>query len=170
MLWKSVSCSVLSDSLQPHGLDSSWLLCPWDFPGKNIGVGCQFVLECYANFSLIKKIKFSARKLSPGFNQQASCVHEGNIPGVNLITVSMVRGKHLSLPKTPRKLCTSQIEGVWLISNSPAPGLAHSSSSRNAGFLRIINKNRMHISLPSPPSMKFCVGSSASVLVFLTEK
>ena len=22
-----------------------WLLCPWDFPGKNIGMGCNFLLQ-----------------------------------------------------------------------------------------------------------------------------
>ena len=26
-----------SDSLQPHGLQPTRLLCPWDFPGKNTG-------------------------------------------------------------------------------------------------------------------------------------
>ena len=26
--------------LQPHGLQPARLLCPWDFPGKNTGVGC----------------------------------------------------------------------------------------------------------------------------------
>ena len=26
--------------LWPHGLQSARLLCPWDFPGKNTGVGC----------------------------------------------------------------------------------------------------------------------------------
>ena len=39
------SCSVLSDSLRPHGLWPSRLLCPWDSPGKNIGVGCHFLLQ-----------------------------------------------------------------------------------------------------------------------------
>ena len=34
------SCSVMSDSLQPHGLQPTRLLCPWDFPGKSTGVGC----------------------------------------------------------------------------------------------------------------------------------
>ena len=29
------SPSVTSDSLPPHGLQPSSLLCPWDFPGKN---------------------------------------------------------------------------------------------------------------------------------------
>ena len=27
-----------------HGLQPSRLLCPWDFPGKNTGVGCHFLL------------------------------------------------------------------------------------------------------------------------------
>ena len=36
--------SVVSDSLQPHGLPTR-LLCPWDFPGKNTGIGCYFLLE-----------------------------------------------------------------------------------------------------------------------------
>ena len=40
-----VSCSVMSDSLQPHGLQPSRLLCPWDSPGKNTGVGCHFLLQ-----------------------------------------------------------------------------------------------------------------------------
>ena len=36
---------VVSDSLQPHGLQPTRLLCPWDFPGKNTGVGCHFLLQ-----------------------------------------------------------------------------------------------------------------------------
>ena len=32
-------CSVMSDSLRPHGLQPATLLCPWDFPGKNTRVG-----------------------------------------------------------------------------------------------------------------------------------
>ena len=31
--------------LQPHGLQPARLLCPWDSPGKNIGVGCHFLLQ-----------------------------------------------------------------------------------------------------------------------------
>ena len=27
---------------QPHGLKPARLFCPWDFPGKNIGVGCHY--------------------------------------------------------------------------------------------------------------------------------
>ena len=35
----------LSNSLQSHGLYPARLLCPWDSPGKNIGVGCHFLLQ-----------------------------------------------------------------------------------------------------------------------------
>ena len=41
----SVSRSVVPDSLWPHGLQSTRLLCPWDFPGKDSGVGCHFLLQ-----------------------------------------------------------------------------------------------------------------------------
>ena len=44
--WGSVSCSFMSDSLRPHGLQPTRLLHPWDFPDKHIGVGChQLVLK-----------------------------------------------------------------------------------------------------------------------------
>ena len=32
--------SVMSDSVWPYGLQPARLLCPWDSPGKNTGVGC----------------------------------------------------------------------------------------------------------------------------------
>ena len=38
-------CSVMSDSLRPRGPWPTCLLCPWDFPGKNTGAGCHFLLQ-----------------------------------------------------------------------------------------------------------------------------
>ena len=40
-----LSHSVMSDSLWPHGLYPARLLCPWNFPGKNTGMGCHFLLQ-----------------------------------------------------------------------------------------------------------------------------
>ena len=37
--------SVVSNSLRPHGLQPAKLLCPWDSPGKNTGVGSHFLLQ-----------------------------------------------------------------------------------------------------------------------------
>ena len=54
-LWCTLPCSyvycmcsvalVVSDSLQPHGSWPTRLLCPWDFPRKNTGVGCHAHLQ-----------------------------------------------------------------------------------------------------------------------------
>jgi len=48
---ESESCSVISDSLRPHGLDR-----PWDSPGQNTGVG---------SFSLLQAI-FPTQELNQG--------------------------------------------------------------------------------------------------------
>ena len=34
--------TIMSDSLQPYGLQPARLLCPWDFPVKDTGVGCHY--------------------------------------------------------------------------------------------------------------------------------
>ena len=35
----------MSNYWWPHGLQTTRLLCPWDSPSKNIGVGCHFLLQ-----------------------------------------------------------------------------------------------------------------------------
>ena len=35
----------MSEPLRPHGLQPTRLLCPWDSPGKNSGVGSQSLLQ-----------------------------------------------------------------------------------------------------------------------------
>ena len=41
----SVSRLVMSDSLQPHELLLTRILCPWTSPGKNTGVDCHSLLQ-----------------------------------------------------------------------------------------------------------------------------
>ena len=36
---------IVVSNLWPHGLQPTRLLCPWDSPGKNTGVGCHFLLQ-----------------------------------------------------------------------------------------------------------------------------
>ena len=38
-------CSVVADSLQAHVLKPARFLWPWNFPGKNTGMGCLFLLH-----------------------------------------------------------------------------------------------------------------------------
>ena len=37
---------MVSNSVRPHRQQPVRLLCPWDSPGKNTGVGCHFLLQC----------------------------------------------------------------------------------------------------------------------------
>jgi len=41
----TLSRSVMSNSLQPYRLQSTRFLCPWDSPGKNIGVSYYALLQ-----------------------------------------------------------------------------------------------------------------------------
>ena len=51
--WKWI-CSVVSNSEQPHRLQPTKLLCPWDFLGKSARVGCHCLLHLseYENIKL----------------------------------------------------------------------------------------------------------------------
>ena len=44
-----ICCGLVTKScpmhLRHHVLQPTRLLCPWDFPGKNTGVGCHFHLQ-----------------------------------------------------------------------------------------------------------------------------
>ena len=40
-----LSRSVVCDSLRPRGLEPARLLCLWDSPSKNTGVGCHALLQ-----------------------------------------------------------------------------------------------------------------------------
>ena len=40
-----VSRPVMSDSVRPHGVEPTRLLCPWNSPGKNTGVGSHSFLQ-----------------------------------------------------------------------------------------------------------------------------
>ena len=57
------SCLVLSNSLHPHGLWPTRLLCPWDYPSKNTGVGCH---------ALLQRI-FPTQGLNPGLLRPLNC-------------------------------------------------------------------------------------------------
>ena len=48
--WKW-SCSLVSDSSRPHGLQPTRLLHPWDSPGKSTEVGCHCLFQLGARKS-----------------------------------------------------------------------------------------------------------------------
>ena len=66
----------MSKSLQPHGLWPAKLLCLWDFPGKNTGVGCHALLQGIfptqgMNLHLLRLLHWQAGSLSLGPSGEA---------------------------------------------------------------------------------------------------
>ena len=57
----------MSNSLEPHGLWPTRLLCPRDFPGKNTGAGCHFPLQGIFRMQGIEPASLSSPALAGAF-------------------------------------------------------------------------------------------------------
>ena len=55
----SVNRSAMSNSFQLHGLQPARLLCLWNYPGKNTGVGCPSLLQGIIPIHIHKQIRAS---------------------------------------------------------------------------------------------------------------
>ena len=85
-----VSLSVLSDSLWPHGLYPARLLCPWNFPGKNTGVGSHSLLQAIFLTQELKLDHLNCRQILYHLNHQGSpgCFKIANLySNINNITI-----------------------------------------------------------------------------------
>ena len=86
-LWKGKSAAAAAKSLQscptlrPHRWQPTRLHCPWDSSGKNIGVGCNFFLQCMKS----EKWKWSRSVVSnssrPHGLQPTRLLHPWGFPG-----------------------------------------------------------------------------------------
>ena len=64
---KTVPCSVVFDSLLPHGLQPTRLLCPWDCPSKEYWIGLQFLPPGDLPYPGIKPVSLASPTLVGGF-------------------------------------------------------------------------------------------------------
>ena len=71
-----LSCSVVSDSLRPHGQWPIRLLCPWDSPCKNTGVRC---------YALLQRI-FLAQGSKPGIPNCRQILYQPSQQGSSTVT------------------------------------------------------------------------------------
>ena len=62
----------MSNSVRSHTRQPSRLLCPWDSPGKNTGVGCHFLLQC-----MKVKSESEIAQLCPTLSEPMDC----SLPG-----------------------------------------------------------------------------------------
>ena len=67
----------MSNSLQPHGLQPTKLLHPWDFPGKSTGVGCHCLLQ-YEVPRIGKCIKTESGIQGPGGGKNGKLLFNGD--------------------------------------------------------------------------------------------
>ena len=68
--------------MQPHRRQPTRLPCPWDSPGKNIGVGCHFLLQC-------RKVKSESEvdQLCPTLSDPLDC----SLPGFSIHGIFQAR-------------------------------------------------------------------------------
>ena len=75
--WKvKGSRSVVSNSSQPHGLQPTRLLHPWDFPGKSTGVGCHCLLPGHGDTIIISVSSVFTSKDYASVNLLLLCISE----------------------------------------------------------------------------------------------
>ena len=73
-------CSVMSNSLPPHGLQPSRLLGPWGFSGRNRGVGCHFSPPGDLPGPEIKLVSLESPALAGRFfTTRATCMAKQNL-------------------------------------------------------------------------------------------
>ena len=69
----------MSDSVRPHRRQPTRVPRSWDSPGKNIGVGCHFLLQC-----MKVKSEREVTQLCPTINDPMDCsrlLHPLDFPG-----------------------------------------------------------------------------------------
>ena len=80
-------CLVVSDSLQPHGLYPTKLLCPGDSPGKNAGGGCHSLPPGDLPYPGMEVASWASPSLAGGFFTTNATweAHTGLRHGLNVI-------------------------------------------------------------------------------------
>ena len=92
MKW-SVTPSVVPNSLRPHGLQPARLLYSWDFPGRDTGVVCHFLLQGIFPNQALNSGLLHCRQILYQLNYQGSpCTYGSSLNPLNssLIQVLVV--------------------------------------------------------------------------------
>ena len=66
----------MSNSLQPHGLQPARLLCPWNSPGKNTGVGSHSLLQGISPTQRSNSVLPHCRRILYHLNYQESLLEQ----------------------------------------------------------------------------------------------
>ena len=110
----------MSDSVRPHRWQPTRLPRPWDYPGKNTGVGCHFLLQC-----MKLKSESEVAQLCPTLSDHMDCSPPGS--SVHGIFPELRAGPQgNAAPGTPPQggalPMSSPVEGVFYFSSPGASG------------------------------------------------
>ena len=101
---------VVSDSFETYGLWPTRLLCAWDFPGKNTGGGCHFLLQGI----------FSTQGSNPGFSHCGHALyhlsHQGS-PRRHGATINAILFTYAEEISWPFYLNYLKISFLWIVQN-----------------------------------------------------
>ena len=114
--------------MRPHKRQPTRLLCPWDSPGKNTGVGCHFLLQC-----MKVKSQSEVAQSCPTFSDPMDC----SLPGSSVHGIFQARAE--SSPSGECWLERASPLSVTLCPNSSQEGgggpITQSSTPRTADLL-----------------------------------
>ena len=132
LLFNSLSDAILgsdtlhaSDSLWPHWLQPISLLCPWNFPGKDTGVGCYFLLQGIfpnqgSNLRLLHwQVDFFFTTVSPGEPQTLWGRSKDLEHSIVLLIVLLKASSQRCVRKSSEasSLCLTSDTGRWPLLN-----------------------------------------------------
>ena len=104
------SCPTLCD---PQRWQPTRLICPWDSPGKNTGVGCHFLLQC-----MKVKSESEVAQSCPTLSDPMDC----SLPGSSIHGISQARvleyGAHC--PWSALRYVSTQQSRIYMIASSSA--------------------------------------------------
>ena len=129
-----------SDSLWPLGLPPARLLCPWDSPGKNAGVGCRALLQGIfltqgSNPRFLLAGRFFITRATCG---TPSCIwgfpigSASNLPAVQEMEETQVQSLCWEAP-LQKEMATHSHILAWSIPWTEEPGWLQSVASQRVG-------------------------------------
>ena len=126
--------------LQPYGLRPTRLLCPWDSPGKNTGVGCHALLQGDLPHPGIEPASLMSPALAGGFFTTSTTWEAPNLQnrGQQTIPNRPNSARHLSLyNQQTKKLFTFFIIVVYLFTCLASPGVSCSTWGLPSSFQHV---------------------------------
>ena len=137
--------SVVSDSVRPHGLQPTRLLCPWDSPGKNTGVGCHFLLQ--SSKASLSKLGKTKQKIPPRASRKA----------LALSTLMLVHWD----PRWTSDFQNCEIVDLWCLNLCVCGNVLEQQSELNTHVYH-------YIFLKAPSTLDLYISSACSLLVTIS--